>query len=78
LEVHVINWKKVAAERLDVIRRMERATKLLREDLHRAIAKELTIALHSACMPATRQERINDIAAVIAGRIEGHIAFRKG
>jgi hypothetical protein len=64
------DWKKIAGERLQKLRVLERQSEVLREAMAGELKRELMIQLHIACFPRDEYEKkLDGIAAVVAERI---------
>lgn len=68
------DWKKIANERLERLRQMERQCELLRERLADELKRELSIHLHAHCFPsALYADKLGTIAEAVAERVRPHI-----
>lgn len=68
------DWKKIAGDRLQRLRQMERQCTLLRVRLAEELKRELSIHLHAHCFPsALYADKLGTIAESVAERVRPHV-----
>ncbi|MCL4723308.1 MAG: hypothetical protein KJZ90_03460 [Rhodocyclaceae bacterium] len=67
------DWKKVAADRLREIKRLEAEALRFRDDLRAELERELKVAFHTYCIASIRE---GERGAVIASQIADSVSRR--
>ena len=63
------DWKKIAADRLAQLRRLERRDARIAADLHRSVGAALRRAIHGGCLASLSDERVVALVDSVARQV---------
>lgn len=73
----MIDYKKVAGERLQKIRTLERRIDLARQDIERKAKRAIETAIHNSCLASLSDERVRVLIDDAVKRLVRDLNFDK-